>query len=66
MSNNKKLCALSGVHVQISEHNNNGACPCLNCMGAHCNSCSDFKKLKQEILLSLGDTRCRQCQAHTR
>lgn len=66
MPDNKKLCALTGVHVFLSEHNDNGECPCLNCKGTHCHTCSDFKRLKLEMLLSLGETRCRQCQAHTR
>ena len=66
MSDNKKLCALTGVHVELSEHNGNGACPCLNCMGCHCHSCADFKNLRLEILLSLGRTRCCLCQVYER
>lgn len=66
MPDNKKLCALTGGHVYVSEHNGNGECPCLNCMGTHCHTCADFKRLKLEILLSLGATRCRQCQAYER
>ncbi len=66
MPNDKKLCALHGVHVNISEHNDYGKCACLDCMGCHCHSCKEFKKLSMEILMTLGRTRCELCKGYTR
>ena len=66
MPDSKKYCAVHGVHVELSEHNKNGACPCLNCMGSHCHSCKEFKKLSMEIMMTIGRTRCDLCKEHTR
>ena len=44
------LCGLHGVNVVVSEHNENGACPCLKCgpWVVGCKNCEQYKKLQKE------------------
>ena len=44
----RKFCGLQGAHVVMSEHNNNGQCKCLDCVGAGCQSCQQYKNLLDE------------------
>lgn len=36
----KKLCVNGGGLVPVSQHNDNGCCPCMNCVGLNCHVCS--------------------------
>ncbi len=65
MSDNKKICWLFAAHMNVSEHNNNGACPCMNCKGAHCHNCKTYTELQWEQLDSSCNnvlSRCQKCQ----
>ena len=42
-TDNKKMCGLHGMHVELSAHNRNGKCQCLTCNGMHCQECSVYK-----------------------
>jgi len=46
--NSKKYCGLFGCHVVQSEHNKNGTCKCLKCMGLCCENCQQYKDLRDE------------------
>ena len=63
---NKPMCGLWHANVAVSEHNDNGACECLNCFGTHCHDCATFEKLADERagLDLLQKTRCQLCQAY--
>lgn len=63
---NKPMCGLWHANVSVSEHNDNGACPCLKCFGTHCHDCATFDRLaseRAEIDL-LQKTRCQLCQTY--
>ena len=44
------MCGLHGVNVVVSEHNENGECPCLKCgpWVMSCKNCEQYKKLLKE------------------
>lgn len=42
------LCGLHASNVVISEHNNNGACRCLGCVGISCQNCQQYQNLLDE------------------
>ena len=44
----KPICGLRGVHVVVSEYNDNGKCSCINCNPNICQACSRYKKLQNK------------------
>ncbi len=69
----KKMCGLWHAHVEISQHNNNGTCPCLSCggIGVLCHKCKTRQDLAQEIWDYkeqtqdfFAKTRCELCQGY--
>lgn len=39
----KPMCGLFNSNVVVSPYNDNGACQCINCGGAHCRDCSTYR-----------------------
>ena len=66
MPYNKQMCGLWHAHVDISKHNNDGACPCLECFGGSCHTCKTYAELVEELICATGQSRCHKCQQHTR
>ena len=42
------LCGLHACNVVISDHNNQGQCKCLGCVGNFCQVCQQYKDLLDE------------------
>lgn len=63
---NKVMCGLWHAHVEKSEYNDNGACPCTDCFGTHCHKCSEYWKLQDaNMALDIFEkTKCQLCMAH--
>lgn len=62
----KPMCGLWHANVAVSEHNDNGECPCLKCFGTYCHDCSQYAQL-QDANASLDifeKTKCQLCQAY--
>ena len=55
----KKFCGLFGCRVVQSEHNKNGTCKCLTCMGLCCENCQQYKDLLDDWVKL---ERCISCQ----
>ncbi len=60
----KKMCGLWHAHVDVSEHNNDGTCGCLDCFGGGCHRCKTYLDLFREINESAKYTRCQLCQGY--
>ena len=61
-----KMCGLWHAHVEVSAHNDNGTCPCLECFGGGCHKCKTYRDLVEEIICVTEQTRCQKCQGYTR
>ena len=64
------MCGLHGANVAVSEHNNNGECPCLKCSPCtmRCQTCEQYKKLLNEASekCQMYLERCRACLGITK
>ena len=56
------MCGLWHAHVDVSEHNDNGECECLECFGGHCHTCQRYVDLVEELIAATNETRCFLCQ----
>ncbi len=67
MNNNKNIkrfCGLFGEHIDVSHHNDNGRCRCMDCNGLNCKSCSEYGRKIAELLRSLDNTKCDLCRRY--
>ena len=58
------FCGLYACNVSLSEHNKNGTCKCLKCMGLHCQGCQQYMDLMDEANKNdwIKLERCISCQ----
>ena len=62
---NKKNCGIWHETISVSEHNDNGTCPCLGCLGLRCTNCSVYIKLANltyEAYMKDMPTKCQLCR----
>ncbi|MBR5625758.1 MAG: hypothetical protein IKW67_03190 [Alphaproteobacteria bacterium] len=62
---NKNTCGIWHETISVSEHNDNGTCPCLGCLGLRCINCKVYIKLANltyDAYMAGRATKCQLCR----